>query len=745
MRAHASKWPIRIFTAGLLAALGGVLAATSSRADLFGAELLQWTVLTALFMLTETADLYFHDQRARWGLSATEAILFPILVGLTFSQAVWGVTIAIAVASIVRPRLAMSRKLFNIGEYGVAAAAAAGVWVLVGESSQVFSPRNAVASVLAVLTFSLLTHLVVAAAFGLAGLGSFLDALRTVAPSTGWNLAGNILVGLFFAAAYLAGGWTVVLFPLPLMALYFGYRAVVRQEGERERVETLHSASRALAASMDLDLAMEGFVGGAREIVSAWEARAVIKLNDRVLCTTVDQDGTKARMEPVMDWPMVFLMEKLEMEREAIIVREDTGPELKELPEQLGARSFVAVPLLDDDVVVGYLLALNRIGADDFAESDARVLQALGHELVLTLHSYQLFAEVLEERERFQRIFSGSKEGICLLDDIGTVRAWNPALERISGYQESDVIGSVWSEKLLIRNTAQRRLEGLELVETGSEELELVTREGPARYVAVQSGPVQTRDETGWVVLVRDVSAEHQLEEAKSDFLSTISHELRTPLTSIKGSLLVIARPDAKPEVREQMIEIVRRGADRLERLVMNLLSVSQMEMGDVPVAAEEVGLSALVKRRAASLLVDNPRVELKEPDEDVLVRADKDHLGQIIDNLLDNARKFGGPEGKVTIEVSVRDGFGHLSVTDEGPGIAALDQDRVFERFVRLGDALTRETQGAGVGLFIIRRSVEAMGGRVWIESEPGNGATFHIDIPLARPMVVSRDASTA
>jgi signal transduction histidine kinase len=111
----------------------------------------------------------------------------------------------------------------------------------------------------------------------------------------------------------------------------------------------------------------------------------------------------------------------------------------------------------------------------------------------------------------------------------------------------------------------------------------------------------------------------------------------------------------------------------------------------------------------------------------------------------LDNARKFGGPEGKVTIEVSGRDGFGHLTVTDEGPGIAALDQERVFERFVRLGDALTRETQGAGVGLFITQRSVEAMGGRVWIESEPGNGATFHIDIPLARPMVVSRDASTA
>jgi signal transduction histidine kinase len=83
--------------------------------------------------------------------------------------------------------------------------------------------------------------------------------------------------------------------------------------------------------------------------------------------------------------------------------------------------------------------------------------------------------------------------------------------------------------------------------------------------------------------------------------------------------------------------------------------------------------------------------------------------------------------------------------VTDEGPGIAALDQERVFERFVRLGDTLTRETQGAGVGLFITRRAVEAMGGRVWIDSEPGHGATFHIEIPLARPVVVPTQASTA
>jgi signal transduction histidine kinase len=125
------------------------------------------------------------------------------------------------------------------------------------------------------------------------------------------------------------------------------------------------------------------------------------------------------------------------------------------------------------------------------------------------------------------------------------------------------------------------------------------------------------------------------------------------------------------------------------------------------------------------------------------VVRADKEKLRQTIDHLIDNALKYG--DGRVTVTTSRANGYGRVSVSDEGPGIARADHERIFERFVRLGDPLTRETQGAGVGLFIAKRSLEAMQGRIRVESESGRGATLVIEVPLARPMAVVDEEASA
>jgi PAS domain S-box-containing protein len=413
----------------------------------------------------------------------------------------------------------------------------------------------------------------------------------------------------------------------------------------------------------------------------------------------------------------------------------------------MGGSMLLAVPLLDGDSVVGLIAALDKEGAEEFGVDDARLFEALGDELVLTLDSYRLFLQVTEERERFQRIFHGSKEGICLLGDDGTVAAWNPALERITGFPETDMIGLPWSDRVVIRDRDHQRIEHLAVLDIPpDEEVEVVTRTGPSRWISVVSGPVQTGRDKGWVVLVRDVTAEHVAEEAKGDFLATISHELRTPLTTIKGSLQVLSRPKSDPysEVGQQMVSIMRRGTDRLERLLMNLLVVSQMETGDVQVFMDEVPMQDAVKNRIGTMLEDHPQVEFVAPDQMLIVRADRERLFQVIDHLLDNAQKFGGAETPIRIEVKHENGYAVLSVRDEGPGIAEGDQERIFERFTRLGHLLTRETQGAGVGLFIAKRSVEAMNGTIWVDSDPGRGSTFYARLPLARPMAVADEATT-
>ncbi|HEV3471620.1 MAG TPA: ATP-binding protein, partial [Actinomycetota bacterium] len=428
------------------------------------------------------------------------------------------------------------------------------------------------------------------------------------------------------------------------------------------------------------------------------------------------------------------------------IIATEYGPG-QELAREFGVVTLLAVPVAADDQVVGALVVIDRVGTDEFTDADARLLQALANELEVALESHRLFAQVAEERERFARIFNGSQEGICLLEADGVVRAWNPALERITGYPASDLMGIRWSDRVMIRDGEQKRVEGAGLVSlTPDDVVEVVTRDGPTRWISVMSGPVQLETEaSGWVVLVRDMTAQHQVEQAKSDFLSTISHELRTPLTTIKGSLQVLGRgtENLPVDLTEQMIGVTTRGAERLERLVMNLLIVSQIESGAMPVFTEELSIVDIVTDRVNTVLRDHPETRLQIDEDELYVRADRERLAQVVEHLLDNALKFGGREGTISVVLVREKGFAHLMVTDEGPGVPRADQDRIFERFIRLGDVLTRETQGAGVGLFIAKNAVEAMDGRIWVESEPGQGATFHVEIPLARPMVVAEEAS--
>lgn len=742
-RYPAAFW---VYLLTLFSILIAVLAGTIGSGAGLTSSIPEWLLLSSLFGLSEILSLHFRHERGRQSLGVGEAVVLTMLVVLSFSEIVWGVTLGMAAVTVYW-RQSLVQSIYNIAQFGCIAAAAAGVWALFSEPATYLTARNAAVAVAAVLLYAVLNQVLVAGVIAVVERRPMFVSIKGVAPAVLWSLGGNVALGLLFAAGYETTPWLIFVFPFSLAALYFGYRAVLRQGQERERVEYLHAASRALAASNNFEDALLGFLTAMKQIVSSAEALAVMNVNRRWVLSSVRGDEVKQSLAPLGGGPLLELVEKLRAERHAVRLSEDDA-DPDAFFKAMGARGLVAVALVNGDEYAGCLIALDRVGAEEFGDSDARLLEALGHELVLTLDSYRLFAEVTEERERFQKIFDGSKEGICLLDEDGIVRAWNPALARITGFDEKEVLGRKWSDRVLVRDRSRRRIEGKDIINVaGDEELELVTREGPPRWVAITSGAVQTGvDDNSWVLLVRDITAEHELEESKLDFLATISHELRTPLTTIKGSLEVLGRPDRGPgtETGNQMIEIMKRGSDRLERLVMNLLAVSQMETGEVQVFPEKVDLEELVRSRIATILSEHPQVEVRA-DEPVVVRADRERLAQAVEHLLDNARKFGPASGRIRIEIRKDNGYARLSVADEGPGIARIDQERIFDRFVRLGDALTRDTQGPGVGLFIVKRSVEAMGGSVEVESEPGGGgATFHLRVPLAHPMAAS-ESNTA
>jgi signal transduction histidine kinase len=225
-----------------------------------------------------------------------------------------------------------------------------------------------------------------------------------------------------------------------------------------------------------------------------------------------------------------------------------------------------------------------------------------------------------------------------------------------------------------------------------------------------------------------------ELDEMKSDFIAITSHELRTPITAIRGFVNTLQRNQDRlgGDQVASFMQVIDRQSARLARLVEDLLFVSRIEAGTVTFDTQQVNLSGFLEETAESLGPDGrARVRVDVQPEGGTARTDPHRLDQIMRNLIENALKFSPPETTVHVEAVVRDDWFQLSVTDRGVGIPPEDLPRIFDRFHQVGRVMTREREGAGLGLYITKRLVEAMGGTISVTSVSGQGSTFRIWLP--------------
>jgi len=241
----------------------------------------------------------------------------------------------------------------------------------------------------------------------------------------------------------------------------------------------------------------------------------------------------------------------------------------------------------------------------------------------------------------------------------------------------------------------------------------------------------------GLVLTVRAVSHELELARMKSDFVSTVSHEFKSPLTSIRqlAEMLQSGRVPSE-ERRQQYYDVLLEQSERLALLTDNILSLAKIEEGRAEFAFETTDVSALLTKVVSSFQ-ERVRHEGFDIELDVkgpipLVAVDRTALSQAITNLIDNAIKYSGDSRKVVVGASVEEQSLAIAVRDFGVGIKKEEIDRVFERFFRGGDELTRTVKGSGLGLTLIKEIVEAHRGKVQVESEPGKGSVFSIRLPL-------------
>jgi PAS domain S-box-containing protein len=357
----------------------------------------------------------------------------------------------------------------------------------------------------------------------------------------------------------------------------------------------------------------------------------------------------------------------------------------------------------------------------------------------------------LEEERRaeaeIRSLVDSVAEALVLVSPDGRVVSVNRRFEDLFGIPAGDVEGKAVDElEPLLERVFADPADVTDRLRSGGGDLDrttILTQAWPReRQLALFAAPVRSVDrDLGTMFGLRDVTQERELDRMKTEFVSQVSHELRTPLTAIKGFTDLILDGDAG-EVSEEQAEylaIVKSNADRLVTLINDLLDVSRIESGRIQLKLEPIDIRTIMESVMATMrpLADgkDQRMTLTAPDDLPLAFGDHDRIVQVTTNLVSNAHKYTQAGGAIDIAVARDGAFVLVAVRDDGMGIAADDIPRLFSRFFRVDNSLTREIGGTGLGLSIVKSMVEIQGGTVSLESELGTGSTFTFTIPVAEP----------
>lgn len=372
-------------------------------------------------------------------------------------------------------------------------------------------------------------------------------------------------------------------------------------------------------------------------------------------------------------------------------------------------------------------VANGEISINELPE-DVPALEALSNTVETLAIVLDARTSVVEaERARLAAVLDRMTDGVLIADSGGQIQFANPAAERL--FETKNAVGRRVVEVLRHYQLVEAWQRSRDTGEAQEESVEI-----PARRRFLQLVVLPDRQTGGSLLMVQDLTRVRRLETVRRDFISNVSHELRTPLASLKA-LTETLRDGAleDPKAAPRFLERIETEVDALTQMATELLELSRIESGQVPLELKAVPAAALLlsavermraqaERAGITILIDNT--------EDVApLRADPTRLEQVLVNLIHNAIKFTRPGGEVILATQTEADFVRFSVRDSGAGIPAEDLERIFERFYKADRA--RSGGGTGLGLSIARHIVEMHGGKIWAESLEGQGSTFFFTIP--------------
>ena len=419
------------------------------------------------------------------------------------------------------------------------------------------------------------------------------------------------------------------------------------------------------------------------------------------------------------------------------------------------ARSVLAVPMTLHGQVVGVVEAINKRGGAVFTEDDAALLTVIAQEAALFMDNARLYSELQQrvdfankelrttnqqlafEKARIETLIREMASGIVATDAADRVVLINDTAAQMLGLDgtaavDEPILALVDDQRLVDLFARPLSLEGGAHVE----ELELPA--GSGTIVRAYIVLVEDQGEIiGRCLLLTDVTQFIELDRMKTDLISFVSHELKNPLASLQGFVHLLQRTAPPPSERSRFyIDYVSQLSQRMQDLVADFLNLSRIEAGQ----GLDIDLTRIedAEQMVANIVeLEKQRTELHQfvldiPADLPAVRADLRKLQQVLTNLINNAVKFSPDGGQVGITAQPDDGMVRFSVSDQGVGIAPAQMKHLFQKFQRVRGAGIGRVPGTGLGLYLCKHLVEAQGGEIWVESEPGQGSTFSFTVPV-------------
>jgi NtrC-family two-component system sensor histidine kinase KinB len=402
--------------------------------------------------------------------------------------------------------------------------------------------------------------------------------------------------------------------------------------------------------------------------------------------------------------------------------------------EGIQTRAVVMAPIQAQGKIIGVLEAINPI-ARSFDPDAVLVMTGLGSLAGTTIQNAQFFERLKQARRHYQELFEDSIDPILITDGEGRVLEGNRPAAKISGYSNQELHELNIDQLHRVNwDKVGAKFKALKEDTDTNYESALHAQNGGTVPVEVHARRVRFEETDSLQWILRDIAARKELDALRDDMTHMIYHDLRSPLGNIVASLQMLNTLVEKDETIRTMLTIASNSTTRIQRLINSLLDINRLESGQPIADQQAVSLATLVEEAIYNVeptAAGRQQTIKREISANIpQLWVDADMIQRVLINLLENAIKFSPSEGNVEIGACDDSGWVKVWVKDNGPGIPHTDHERIFEKFTRLRG---RDNPGGlGVGLAFCRLAIQGHGGRIWVESDAGNGTTFCFTLPV-------------